>query len=803
MDLFLTNDPNLVLHTKVTDTKISDHRLVEIVTTVDEAYNPAKFSTPQTKHTFRNLNLHKADYGKINEHLESVNWSDLHSSCTPEDFPELLRLTVLQIMELHCPLKNNFLHRKSTNPKRRVLKRRKKKLKARIKSITETRPDSPVLERLQTELATIHNQIKDSITQQKNLEEEKAVKTIVDNPRYFYSYAKKAAKAKSRIGPLFDALGKLQKDPKTMANLLQDQYAAVFSDPQNEAKKVPSPPVAETPVIEDVDFAQEDVEKAIDEIKEHSACGEEDVPAIVLKRCKQTLSYPIFLILKHSMNTSIIPSAYKNQTITPVHKKKSKAIPENYRPISLTSHIIKILERIIRNKLVAQLESNNLLCNDQHGFRKGRSCLTQLLAHIDAILLNALEGSDTDVIYLDYQKAFDKVDHEILLMKLKLHGINGNLYNWLEEYLKDREQVVVVQGAQSYPTHVKSGVPQGTVLGPILFLLYINDLQDCIVNSTLSCFADDSRIKKKIATVEDINDLQSDLGKVERWSAENNMSLHDKKFELLCHSTQQPNLLSELPFYQQYFQYETTNGVEINPQTAVRDLGVNITPDISFSPHINSITESAKKMSAWVLSVFHDRSEPTMLTLYKSLVRSRVEYNSPLWNTNKITDIQTLENLQRSFTSKIDSCKDLNYHERLEKLKLMSLQRRRERYTIIHMYKILHNISPNDFNVNFQYSDRRGIQAVIPPLQRRAPKKAQHKYDDSFAVLGPRLWNVLPKSTTLQQTLSSFKSSLQKLLDAIPDKPPTRGYSVANSNSLLHWRGHVPGGRLNSARWPQ
>ena len=135
---------------------------------------------------------------------------------------------------------------------------------------------------------------------------------------------------------------------------------------------------------------------------------------------------------------------------------------------------------------------------------------------------------------------------------------------------------------------------------------------------------------------------------------------------------------------------------------------------------------------------------------------------------------------------------------------IMSLQRRRERYTIIHVFKVLQNLSPNDTNIKFTYSDRRGIQATIPPLHRQASIRAQQKYDSSFSILGPKLWNLLPKSTTLQPTLVSFKSSLQKFLDTIPDKPPTRGYVTANSNSLLHWRGHnLSGGLRTAARWPR
>ena len=148
--------------------------------------------------------------------------------------------------------------------------------------VAEVRPDSPVLERLEEDLNSIHQQIKDSILEQKALEEERAVKAIEENPRYFYSYAKKAAKSKSRVGPLFDTQGKLQKDPKTMANLLQDQYAEVFSNPDNDSKKIPSSSDRSKVQIADIEFSQTDIEKAIDDIKENSACGEE-----VLKRCKQ------------------------------------------------------------------------------------------------------------------------------------------------------------------------------------------------------------------------------------------------------------------------------------------------------------------------------------------------------------------------------------------------------------------------------------------------------------------------------------------------------------------------------------
>ena len=192
---------------------------------------------------------------------------------------------------------------------------------------------------------------------------------------------------------------------------MQAQYASVFSAPgmtENES----APKTEDIPVMDEVTFTQEDIISAINEIGNHSSSTEDDIPAIVLKKCSAELSYPILMIWRDSLESGIVPKNFKKQLITPVFKKGSRAKPSNYRPISLTSHIIKIFERILRTHIVKHLESNNLLCSNQHGFRKGRGCLTQLLKHIDRILNNFLNGNDTDCIYLDFSKAFDKVNHE-------------------------------------------------------------------------------------------------------------------------------------------------------------------------------------------------------------------------------------------------------------------------------------------------------------------------------------------------------------------------------------------------------
>ena len=800
LDLFLTNNSNLVLHIDSTKTELSDHNVIEIYTTT--TVNEDSQLLDKSDFTFRNLNLEKIDYVAVKNHLKNVDWQVLRELCPIEDFPELFRLTVLQICAIYAPTKEKFNNkRKYIIPQdRRLLHRKKRKLKKKINLIKARRPDADSLLKLKKELENIHRQITQSIFKQWDDKEDIAVSKIKSNPKYFYTYAKKSRKSKSRIGPLFKDKNNLTSDSEEMANLLQAQYSSVFSDIKNPMKNLPKDQKLDIDPIGDLEILTEDIIKAISEISENSATTEDDIPAKVLKNLKCELALPIKFIWQDSLKNSFIHPIYKTQIITPVHKKESRALAANYRPISLTSHIIKIFERIIRKKLVEHLESHHILCKNQHGFRKGRSCLTQLLKHIHDILCNLIDDSETDVIYLDFEKAFDKVDHEILLAKLRNYQITGKLYEWLKEYLKNRSQIVVVNGKKSQTAEVKSGVPQGTVLGPILFLIYINDMEKCAKHCLISHFADDSRIKKAIKFTSDTKHLQEDLRSIEEWSKSNNMALHENKFELLCHSTKQQKLIDELPFKDEFCTYLTSSGLEICPKYKVKDLGIHITSDLSWTPHINYIADSSKKMASWCLSVFRCRDKHIMLALYKTLVRSRLEYLCALWNPSKVTDIETLESVQRNFTSKISGISEYDYWTRLRLLKLHSLQRRRERYIIIQMFKIHNNITPNDLNIRFTTSERRGILAIIPSFPKNASAKNKSLFENSFTVKGPKLWNLLPVETRQLTKLEGFKISLSRFLDQIPDQPPVAGYSTRNHNSLLDWR--YDGGHLDDS-WPQ
>jgi hypothetical protein len=559
---------------------------------------------------------------------------------------------------------------------------------------------------------------------------------------------------------------------------------SVFSDPNNPAKEDPTfSPATAAMSDDDLTFTKEDVIEAIDEVNPNAASGPDEIPIRVLKECKLTVAEPIYLIWDCSFSKSQVPSYYKESIVTPIHKKDSKFLPQNYRPVSLTSHIVKLFERILRKQLVNYLERNNLISKIQHGFRKGHSCLSELLEHMDDILAGFQDEKDTDVIYLDFAKAFDKVDHPLLIKKLERYGIHPKMIAWISSFLSGRTQSVVVNGIHSFIAAIISGVPQGTVLGPILFILFINDIGDCVNHSTVRCFADDTRLSSKIDTSLDCSKLQEDLYAVIKWSERNNMQLHEDKFEYLYHSCDRNNAFKELPFFKEQFWYDTSSGITLRPSDSVKDLGVIVSADLKWEIQINAMIKKAKSMSAWVFNVFKCRDTTTMMTLYKSMVRSAVEYCCPLWHPSKVGLTQKIEALQRTFTARLAQCQDMNYWERLKSLKLMSLQRRRERYVIMTMWKILNGHHPNNMGIEFQSSKRNGITAKLPKLSKSGKAKHQTMYDTSFAVLGPKLWNLIPANVSSVKNLELNKDFLSKM----PDNPPVKGYSCENNNSLLEW----------------
>ena len=278
--------------------------------------------------------------------------------------------------------------------------------------------------------------------------------------------------------------------------------------------------------------------------------------------------------------------------------------------------------------------------------------------------------------------------------------------------------------------------------------------------------------------------LQEDLLRVMEWSSCNNMVLHKQKFDLMIHEARHETWIREMPFLPLYQSYLVSPDTRLYPVEELCDLGLVISKDLSWTSHMNSVRMKARSMTAWALSVFRSRDQDTMITLYKSMIRSHLEYCCLLWNPVKICEIESIEAVQRDFTSKIYGLSHLNYWDRLKSLNLMSLQRRRERFIIINVWKILNGLCPNHCELRFRDPSRLGIQAIVPPLRRCTPA-LQTRYDASFSVLGPKLWNVLPPKLTEVKCANSFKKQLSNYLLTLPDEPPVTGYARTHSNSII------------------
>ena len=295
--------------------------------------------------------------------------------------------------------------------------------------------------------------------------------------------------------------------------------------------------------------------------------------------------------------------------------------------MALTSRIVKVFERVVRVALVSHLETNCLLPDGQHGFRSFRSTLTQLMSYWDTVLGEMEEGNGVDVIYTDFSKAFDKVETGVLLHKLKACGIEGKVGSWIAAFLDSemRQQAVVVDGRVSSLTPVISGVPQGTVLGPILFLIHIRDIANEISSSTTaSSFADDTRVQRGVSSLQDCSDLQRDLGTIYRWAKEVNMHFNGEKFECIRfwpNNTAAPE-----------FDYKGPDGETIQIKESLKDLGVYLSSDLSFQLQVEKIVAAASKIAGWGLRTFSRRSPATMITIWKSLVQTNQIFTAPSGN---------------------------------------------------------------------------------------------------------------------------------------------------------------------------
>ena len=592
--------------------------------------------------------------------------------------------------------------------------------------------------------------------------EEKTLENIKKEPKMLYSFVKRMNKKQTEIGPLKKD-GELIYDKKKISNILASKYEQEFTARIDNEYSEDEILMENEEYLTDIIISEDDIKRVIKEIRDGAAAGPDGVPALLLKKTAETMSKPLAIMLRKSVDNGEIYEEHKLAYITPIFKNGSRMEAGNYRPVSLTSHIIKIYERVIKKHIMVHLSDNELFNKGQHGFVPNRSTMTQLMVHHESIYENMLENKSTEVVYLDFAKAFDKVDHNILIRKVMEHKISGKIIRWIREFLKNRKQIVIANGVKSDETEVISGVPQGTVLAALLFVIMIYDIDKDITNTQVRSFADDTRVSRSIVSQQDREIMQSDLNKIYKWAEDNRMMFNANKFEQMNYGKTEG----------EEYEYRGPSQERIVKKSEVKDLGVVINNMITCSDQINVVISKCRAKIGMIFRHFNTRNAEHMLMLYKTYIRSQIEYCNIVWYPHYQKDIAKIESIQRSYTARIEGMEDMNYWERLKKLNLYSLERRRERYMIIQAWKQIEGLSENIMKLKLSGRSTRGRIIIPRTIPGRLSKANRTIIHHSPAAIMQRLFNTMPLHIRdlTGVSLITFKKKLDKFLKDVPDNP--------------------------------
>ena len=579
--------------------------------------------------------------------------------------------------------------------------------------------------------------------------EEKLALNIKNDSKSFFAYANANRKTSKKVGPLKDENKCVIHSNKCAANYLNKYFTSVFVE--EDLITMPKPNKIfqgnTENCLQNVEINEDIVIEKLNSLNVSKSQGPDEIHGKLLHELSVELAPTLVTLFQASLDTGVVPQDFRDAVVVPLHKKGGRDKAENYRPISLTSIVGKILESIIKDNLVKFLNENSLIKDSQHGFMSGRSCLTNLLDFMEEITRELDRGNCMDVVYLDFAKAFDKVPHRRLLSKLEAHGIKGNVLEWIDSWLSDRRQRVCVEGELSDWARVKSGVPQGSVLGPLLFLIYINDIDEDIL-SKFAKFADDSKVARVVNNTDDAELLREDLEKLNKWSKDWQMEFNVDK----CHVMH----LGKNSLNSQY----TLGGSILKPTESERDLGVFIDKSFKFSEQCNKAANSANAVIGMIRRTIKCRKKDIMVRLYKALVRPKLEYCVQAWCPYLKKDMDKLERVQARATRLINGCQNVTYENRLHYTGLTTLSERRIRGDLIEVFKILKGFSKVKCSTWFKLAVNSRTRGHNYKLVKSRSKLDIRKNFFSQRVVNE--WNSLPGEVVQAESVNSFKNRYDK-----------------------------------------
>lgn len=636
------------------------------------------FSNFKTNINTKVYNFRKADFPSLYNALLETNWDPIVEYNDANTSVENLYQVLNTIFDKYIPLYKNYSHKYPAWFDREIITMVKLKAKHRMKfKKFGNQHDDLEYRKLRTLSKNLINVAYSNYI-------ENAQMSLVNNPKNFWNFVQ-SKKNSSRIpGEM-----KYQNNIISSAQGVVDTFAEFFRSVYVQSSKVDRDQKIATMNVSNIilhPVTYDETVCALKKLKNKMTSGSDDIPSFLVNDCAIVLAKPLTTIFNLCLKTNVYPQKWKETRICPIFKSGDKANIENYRSVALLCNFSKAFEIILYQRICPLVV--NQISAYQHGFINGRSTTTNLIIMTQYLSEILDRRGQVDVIYTDFSKAFDKIDHGILLGKLRCFGFTVDAIAFLHSYLTNRKLFVAYNGYSSFMFEATSGVPQGSVLGPLLFLLFINDLCESLSCSKL-CFADDLKIYSCINTVGDCIFLQSQLNLVYKWCFNNKLNLNISK----CKSVSFSRKLCPINFI-----YEINNEILVSCNS-VKDLGIVFDKELSFRLHISSKVAEAMKAYGFIIRNCRNFSNLHCLkTLYYSYVRSKLEYNSIIWNPIYSSHITIIEKVQRKFLKflsfKIDGIYPANGIENralCDRFEVKSLELRRTQAGLVFLHKLLHN----------------------------------------------------------------------------------------------------------------
>ena len=733
LDLLFCNDLSSrrisSVHVRPPLSTTCDHSVIEFILEMEDIQKLSS-NTPLV----RRYNL--GNYEEINRNLLSINWNSVFANLNYNT--QLIYDYFLKIVHslMHQYIPTSKFKNALRQPKHiKKLANQKRKLHRILKKNKYVKPEYKKLSKMYDKAVVSWNdEIENRVCQN-------------GNSKGFYKYANKKLQIFNSVPPLKSSSGDVATTDKEKADLLNRTFYEQFVKDDNIKLNLPKRAELKSEISSI--FVDDDViREALNHLSAKTSETPDGVPSFVLKKIGSAITPFLTMFFNLSLQSGCLPWQWKVAHVTPCYKKGNKNCPHNWRPVAQTSALCRLLEKVISINLIKHLSTNNLLSKDQHGFLPRRSTGTELLLDVNNWQEWFYAKENVEIVYTDLAKAFDKVSHEKLIEVLISYGIKGPLLNWTRNFLFNRKQFVKIQKSFSNSVNVVSGVPQGSVLGPLLFILYIDDLTKVISNrNKISLYADDTKIYGI-----DVSSVQSDLNAACQFFSDRQLELAPSKCEHLCLTKTNHNGCLYI------------KDKEVQQCTSVLDLGVTISSNLTWTNHVNRIRLKAFNKSQHILKSFTSNNVWTLLRAYTVYVRPIMESDSSVWNPVFQYDIDSLESVQRYYTRRI--CCRCNipfksYSDRLYKLNIKSLQYRRLEADMILVYKIINGLIDIPMNSLFKlydspYATRR--HRFCLELKQCKSKNQQGLFSSRVCTI----WNALPATIVEEQSFIKFRMLLKR-----------------------------------------